>query len=389
MSTSKGDRKEPGIYALSQGRWRVRAVLLRGGTQRQAERTVEGSLADARAARDQLRAALEEAAHEEASKAKPPTARASLLAYAERWLARKEARLKASTGDRYQAVLGSQVLPRLGHLAVEEINRGHVEEWVIAVEALRKPDGLQGWWRVLVEVLRDAAAELHLPDPTARVKGPSVRTAPRRERRSLTRDELRAFVDWVDTAQVAWGDEIFTMAYTGMRGGELYALTWAQVDFDRECIHIDRAHWRNEVDTTKTGVGRVVPMTAEMATRLKARRTRMVAQQAPGLDEGLVFPAVNGKRRLPVATHKIMREGSRALGLPLVVTPQVLRRTMNNLMRQAGVDRIAMRDVMGHTTEAMTARYAHAAMDEKRRAVALVRSQGASADQEPDRAEEV
>lgn len=368
--------KEPGIYALSANRWKVRVAPWRNGRQVQRQVTVQGTIADARAARARLLAeALEEAqaaAHETPG---VPTPRTSVTVYCEHWIAGRGARLKPSTRARYVEVLARQVLPRIGEHRVCDVTRGTVEAWVTQAEALRLPGDkpysqhtLLGWWRVLVEVLRDAAAELHLPDPTARVKPPSRATAPRRERQSLTRDELHALVGWVDAARPSWSDEIYVLAYTGMRAGELYALTWAQIRFDRECIEVNRAHWRGEVGTTKTVVGRIVPLTAEMARRLQERRVRLGAAQ------GIVFPSTTGGHRLAQATHKLLREASRELGLPVVVTPQVLRRTMNNLLRQAGVDRIEIRDIIGHTTEAMTERYAHSALEAKRKGVEAVES---------------
>lgn len=366
--------REPGIYVLSPRLWRVRVAIRHDGRIAQRERQVEGKLADARAAREQLRQDL--TAELEASPAGPVTRRSTVGDYAVHWLKGRAPRLKPSTRDRYESALSQHILPRLGHLRLDKLSRADVEAWSAAVEALRLPSGeeysrhtLAGWWRVLAEVLRDAAAELHLPDPTARVSAPTT-TAPRkREARTLTRDEVDVLLRWVAEHRPAWLDEISLMLFSGLRPGELYAMTWAQVDLERGQIRIDRAHWNGEVGTPKTDDPRTVALTRTLVALLRGRLARMVREQQRGLDAGLVFPSKRGGHRLPGSVRPVLAEAGRLSGVVVHVTPQVIRRTFNTLLLEAGVDRIVLRAQMGHTSEAMTQRYAGVSIDSKRAAV--------------------
>lgn len=47
------------------------------------------------------------------------------------------------------------------------------------------------------------------------------------------------------------------LVYTGMRGGELVALTWADIDFDNAIIHVTKSYDQKgkEVSKTKTRNG--------------------------------------------------------------------------------------------------------------------------------------
>lgn len=58
------------------------------------------------------------------------------------------------------------------------------------------------------------------------------------------------------------------------------------------------------------------------------------------------------------STVKIYDLGRTAAKLDVQVGFQVLRRTMNTLMLPAWVDRINLRDIIGHSTEIMTELYA-------------------------------
>ncbi len=65
---------------------------------------------------------------------------------------------------------------------------------------------------------------------------------------------------------------ILTALKTGLRIGELLALRWDDVDFERQQIHVRRSYIRGHVDTPKSGHDRVVPMSAEIFSALHSYR---------------------------------------------------------------------------------------------------------------------
>jgi integrase len=65
---------------------------------------------------------------------------------------------------------------------------------------------------------------------------------------------------------------IWVMAlFTGMRSGELYALTWSDVDLENKIIHVSRS-WssKNGYTSTKNQKSRVVPISPDLLQFLKA-----------------------------------------------------------------------------------------------------------------------
>jgi len=377
--------RHPGVYQAD------RRLVIRWTIQEQGQRKDHletmpdgATLAEAVALREQ-RIAESRSGTERPSE--PPT----VGDYTRSWLARKAPGMKPATAESYAQVLTDRILPAivtddgrvLADLRLEEVTRAHVERWVLHAESATRPasrdpeaamvlcsrDTLLGWWSKVRQVLRDAAAEHALADPTLRVRGPrAYGREPVKERRTLTPDELRRLLEEVGQE---WHAEVFAAAMTGMRPGELYALTWTDVDLDRGRIHVRASHHRGRVGTTKTGKVREVPIGAELAKVLRAHRARLVREQHPGLVSGLVFPASEegtragpdgtrigkGWHRGPDATRVHLERASRRAELPLVVTMQVLRRTANTLLVSSGVDRLVVRAIIGHTTEAMTAHY--------------------------------
>lgn len=76
--------------------------------------------------------------------------------------------------------------------------------------------------------------------------------------------------------------------------------------------------------------------------------------------------------RLPQSIRKALELAREAAKLNQVVSAQVLRRTLNTMMIRAGVDRIVLRSMMGHMSEAMTERYAGVDSNDKKAAILKV-----------------
>ena len=384
--------KYPGVYRRADGTLvcRVTARLPGGKFKQTTEVQPENSNLDrARRRAEILRQRLQDMAAEirndgetstrEKFKAIPANSE-TVGEYSKRWYATRSARLKEGSQKRYWDAISRTIIPRIGDIRIVEVSRSVVEDWVVSVERLRQSNGqryahgtVTGWWRILVQILRDAAADFDLPDPTRRVRPPESPRRDVRETRVLTDEELGKFLDAAQQYAPDHYVAILTMARTGMRVGEVYALKWDSVDVSRQEIIVRRTVSGGRIsETTKTHAPRVVPMHSSLVDALREHRKQMMADNHPGLKEGWVFPNVNGSMRLPQSVRKafdLAREGAR---IDQVVSPQVLRRTLNTLMIRDGVDRIILRSIMGHCSEAMTARYAGVDSKDKRDAILRV-----------------
>ncbi|MCZ6689942.1 MAG: site-specific integrase [Planctomycetota bacterium] len=156
---------------------------------------------------------------------------------------------------------------------------------------------------------------------------------------------------------------LFTTAiFTGMRRGELLALRWDAVDFALHLITVVPA-------SAKTGKSRVVPMGPTLEAALTAIRTE---RKIVGV--GTVFTNRRGvsltKWMVQTALRKTL---ARCKAIPEEKRPKVtfhcLRHTAASLMVQNGVSLHDVGKILGHSTPAMTARYAHFAPEFARPAV--------------------
>ncbi len=182
-----------------------------------------------------------------------------------------------------------------------------------------------------------------------------------RERETyLTATEARALVG--ATSEVLRPLLVCALS-TGMRRGELLALDWRDVDLSREEIVV-----RND----KAGRNKVVPMTADLAAELRRLRAARAVPQIDGTDP--VFVLRDGSR---FTRHSLRRLFTDALARcdavgevkRSKVTFHTLRHTAASLMVQADVSLPEVAKILGHSTLAVTMRYAHFAPEAGRAAV--------------------
>lgn len=58
----------------------------------------------------------------------------------------------------------------------------------------------------------------------------------------------------------------------GLRGGEMMALEWPDIDLGKRQLRVQRSDWKGTVTAPKGGRTRVVPMTVRLATAMQAHR---------------------------------------------------------------------------------------------------------------------
>lgn len=108
----------------------------------------------------------------------------------------------------------------------------------------------------------------------------------------LTKEQVRYFLNSAKELNHVWYPHWFTALYTGMRNGELYALTWDKVDLENNLILVDTA-W-NSVDgfkTTKSGNDRILEVAPDLRLllvelKLKTGLSNYVLPRIPSWNKG-------------------------------------------------------------------------------------------------------
>lgn len=301
------------------------------------------------------------------AQAKP--GRTRLGAYAEQWLEEHAEELAPSTRDRYATELAHAVTG-LGEHFLDAIDEHDVLRWRNGMLKAGARPTVNGRLRVLRRLLDQAQhAGLLARNPARLVKELSVSRTGGRRGCALQAAEfervLKAIKCLSAERKIAAdvGRMLLTLAWTGMRRGELFALKW--VDIEEREIHVTRSVWRGLEKSTKTDDPRRVPIPEPLAEVVAEQRRWLMETQQPGLVSGLVFPAsarraaqaaarrgsdeVSWYRSMSVLDEPLKAVVARA-GVP-EISLHSFRRTYENLLRAAGVDELVRRSLAGWRTE--------------------------------------
>ena len=314
----------------------------------------------------------------------PKPSRQRFSDYAEQWMKVHSPRLALSTRERYTVAIAHATVG-LGEVYVDALKAADVRRWVIPHLKKYSAVTVNGWLRVLRQVLDDAVGDgLLVRNPARAIKAfPEGRTQGRRAR-TLSIDEFRLFIAKVE--ELASNDisedvarMLLTVAWTGMRKGEVIALKWS--DLVNGELRVERSVWKRQEKSTKTDDPRRIAVVEPLRAVLAAQRRWLLENQHPGLESGLMFPASLRQARggatrrgvdklswyrspnvLAKPLAKVVKKGE---GKISDISAHSLRRTWENLLRAAGVDQLVRRALAGWRTEKAQAIYATVAKEER------------------------
>lgn len=190
--------------------------------------------------------------------------------------------------------------------------------------------------------------------PIGKVKRP---TTDNKRLRYLSRDEAELLLFELSTmSQVVYEMTLLSL-HTGMRAGEIFSLTWADLNLSTAIITLR---------DTKSNKNRPTFMTEDVQTMLQAKTKGTLAS--------LVFPGRNGKPITQVSKTFNRAVNKTGLNEGIIdkrqkVTFHTLRHTFASWLVESGVDIYTVQALMGHSDLKLTARYAHIGENSLRSAI--------------------
>ncbi|WP_346208122.1 tyrosine-type recombinase/integrase [Caldifermentibacillus hisashii] len=199
------------------------------------------------------------------------------------------------------------------------------------------------------------------------------------------KEELALFLRKVKENGLFMDEAIFiTLSYTGIRVGELVALKWKEIDFDKRTIYITKTYYTPDNNTvkyqlvppkTKKSRRKIVVDTAVIETLKKLKEEQEKIIQHLGVsynDNGYVFANVYRHPGYPVLIKFVESRMARILKrteLNSSLTPHSLRQTHTSLLAEAGVGLEEIMERLGHHDDEVTRKvYLHVTNEMKREA---------------------
>jgi integrase len=288
-------------------------------------------------------------------------------AYLDRWLDAHEGELKPSTAHSYRQKINSYLKPTVGHIRVQELSPSRLS--VVWKQQLHKHGGESGkpLSRRSVEfaraVLRRAMADavvdrVIMVNPVVGSKLPKYEGKPKHT--TWTGEQAQAFLAATADTRLA---PLWQLALaSGMRRGEMMALTWENINLDTGIADVEWSATQvgNKLVTTtpKNHESRKIQLDARTVAVLRAwRKVQAEERLAWGAayedTEGIVFTWENGQRVSPNAVSKAFLRAQAGLGLPRI-TMHETRHTHATVLLRDGVPVHIVSRRLGHKDPSVT-----------------------------------
>jgi integrase len=257
----------------------------------------------------------------------------------------EEGTLRASTVKMYSGLLHAYLLPRFGDLRVDHLCRQDILQFQLEIARTVSASRANKVISLLRSVMKWCLVQRLLSQNPCNGVRRLQESRPKID--PFTKCELESILSEVPPHYCP----LFTcLAWTGARPGELYALRWKDVDFERAEINIDKGRVFGQEDLPKTyRSNRVVPMLSPVKQALLT-----LARENEHQPNDYVFTRMNGR---PINKHlnhlwkaAVGRAGERHR------PSYQLRHTFASLCLEAGVDPAWLANVLGHHSPRLTFR---------------------------------
>jgi integrase len=255
---------------------------------------------------------------------------------------------KPSTIDGYKAIVRAQLLPAFGSMPLEAVTTEAIERWLSSLtgaassrtKALVLLHGILKRARKVWGLQLNAAAEVEKP---ALTRSGDIQV--------FSPEEVWALVRAAASEQD--GAVYLTAAFTGLRLGELLALTWRDVDFTGSVVRVRASYAAGVLTTPKSGKVRAVPLAPDVAGALAqlGRRLHWVG------DDDLVFAGEAGGHLDGSALRRRYKAALGRAGLRPLRFHDLRHTFGTRMIGKADIRRV--QEWMGHADIQTTMRYLH------------------------------
>ena len=290
-----------------------------------------------------------------------------LAEYSQRWLNLIRLTVKPRTLSSYEQTLRLHLLPGLGPVKIRNLAKGHIKMLLadkldsgLARNSVRI---IHATLRAMLNAAIDDSVILASPaDKLGRQFKLMIPAAARQEDiKAMNREQVSAFLTATHAAPNPYERRHYPifllLARTGMRLGEARALQWNDVNWTGHEIRVARALSAGRIETPKSGHGRTVDMSDQLARallqlQLECKRETLRRGWA---DVPLwVFWTETGTPLDESRVRKVFTKMLKAAGLPLHFSPHCLRHSFASLLLQQGESPAYVQRQLGHASIQLT-----------------------------------
>ncbi len=297
----------------------------------------------------------------------------------------KKAAVKATTYDMYKGSLERYIKPKIGHYKLSKLNPIIVQKFIndIAAHGIKTKNGLsqssiKKVYVTLSQACKQAVvANILYKNPCEGIVIPKKAS---REAKAFSASEQKNFL-----AQCPGNtscENLFIFAFnTGMRLGEMLALTWNDIDFDKKTVYVnkslaeisdydedaERKH-KTVIDTTKTDSStREVPLNKSALACVKRQKA------ANKDDSPFVFFSTAGTPLMKRNIYRVFETIMKNAKINTHLTIHSMRHSFATRLLERGADIKTVSELLGHKSVQITLDiYSHVSANLKKKTISLL-----------------
>lgn len=291
------------------------------------------------------------------------------------WIADSQVRLKASTVYRYQYLIDTHILPELGSRSLESMTSPVINSFLANKLQDGRLDGTGGLSTayvrsislVISSVLKFGAEQGMCSSVITKIKKPVLTP---KELPVLSVSQQSALENTLLTGTDETKLGVYISLYTGLRIGEICALTWDDVDLKNRLVYVRNTVVRVKsgsdsdskthlvIDSPKTAASlRCIPICSNLYVVLSDYASKKRTKFVVSPNESFVSP-----RTFDYRFKKLLD----ASNIPRI-NYHALRHTFATRCIEAGVDVKSLSEILGHANVSITLNtYVHSSIDLKR-----------------------
>ncbi len=261
--------------------------------------------------------------------------------------------VKIRSFNKYEYIVKSYICPILGDLEIDEINCVIMQEYICKLLNMNSNkfntplavNTIYGIVQVLKQGFKLAMElELIIKDPTLKIKLPQISE---KEVLALSREEQKTIETFCLSNSKANYIGVIISLYTGVRLGELLALTWDNIDFDKKLMTIKKTSY-----SAKIG-GKYV----NLVVTLLIHKNNTTSDYIISTRNNTIVEVRSYQRTFDSILSKCNIRH---------YNYHCLRHTFATRALELGMDIKTLSEILGHTSVSITLnRYAHSLLDYK------------------------
>lgn len=296
----------------------------------------------------------------------------------------KKGSIKPTTYDMYNGCLMRYIKPQIGHYKLDSLTPIVIQRFIndLSVKGINKKSGLS--FSTIKKVLitlsqaykQAMALNIVYQNPCDKVILPS---SEKRKALAFTKEEQESFLALCTNENTF--ENLFIFAFnTGMRLGEMLALTWKDIDTENDTVSVNKnltivndydnpnKKSKTIINTTKTESGnRVIPLSKKALEAVKSQRKNNKGSSP------FVFYSKAGTPLMKRNIYRAFKELLRRADIKSNVTVHSMRHSFATRLLEKGADIKTVSELLGHKSIQITLdTYSHVSMDLKSKTINLL-----------------